>query len=492
MLLKDLFPKISNVSVPLPFKNVDIQSIATDSRCVVRESLFVALPGSTSHGAHFIEEAIQRGASSIVVGRDYAPSGRYSHICFVVVDNPKEALREAVRQFYGNPSLKVKTIGVTGTNGKTTITYLIESILKKAGKPCGVVGTINYRVGDRAYPSHNTTPGLIDNQVFLSNLAKENIDYCVMEVSSHALDQGRVDLIDFHAAIFTNLTSDHLDYHKTRENYFLAKAKLFAPLSLKATAIINSDDEYATRLLSLTKSKVLTYGIYQPSDFVVKHIELDMSGTTFTCHYPQGKIRLHSPLVGLHNAYNVVAALAFGLCENIPLEAIRQGIENFHCVPGRLERVSCGQNFSIFIDYAHTEDALRNALKALRHFAKGKIILVFGCGGDRDKTKRPLMGKVASELAHFSIVTSDNPRGEEPQGIINEILPGFKNKNYTAIVDRKEAIATALTMAKRDDVVLVAGKGHETYQIFKDKTIPFDEREVIQDFFKEYRLIHQN
>ncbi|MFA5088893.1 MAG: UDP-N-acetylmuramoyl-L-alanyl-D-glutamate--2,6-diaminopimelate ligase, partial [Candidatus Omnitrophota bacterium] len=363
-------------------------------------------------------------------------------------------------------------------------TYLIESILKQAGRRCGVVGTINYRIENEEWPSHNTTPGVIDNQKFLSQLFTRNIDYGVMEVSSHALDQRRVDLIDFKSAVFTNLTSDHLDYHHDRESYFLAKAKLFTSLSREASAIINGDDEFGPRLASLTRARIFTFGVNGPADFVAKDIQLSSTGSRFKLICPQGEIDIKTPLIGLHNVYNITAAAAACWAEKIDIPDIQKGISLLDAVPGRLERVDGHQDFHVFVDYAHTEDGLKNVLSSLRQIGAGRLIVVFGCGGDRDKTKRPKMGKIASEFSDLAIVTSDNPRGEEPQSIVEEILPGFTKNNHLVILDREEAIRHALKMAHKDDIVLIAGKGHENYQIFKDQVIHFDDREVVREILK--------
>lgn len=465
------------------YKNLDIEAICSDSRKVKRNSLFVALPGANLNGVHFIEEAIQRGAS-VVATNDLNRCQTKNHVLVLPTADPSQFLRQITRNFFGNPSQRVRTIGVTGTNGKTTISYLLQSILQASGKKCGIIGTIHYKIGEKILSSHNTTPGLLDNQELLTEMAQEGMEYCVMEVSSHALDQNRVDLIDFKEAVFTNLTGDHLDYHKTLEHYFSAKAKLFTNLSPAAAAVINADDSYARELMAMTPAQVKTYGVRQAADLKAQDIHLDISGTQFALSYQDNKINFRTKLVGLYNVYNVLAAVGAALNEGIALKSIQKGIEDFNSVAGRLERVDVPRGFSVFIDYAHTHDALWNVLNTLKELCRGKIILVFGCGGDRDKTKRPLMGETACQLADFSIITSDNPRGEDPQAIIRDILPGFKKENYTVVVDRQQAIEKALTSAQKEDIVLLAGKGHETYQIFKNKTIPFDERKIVQGFFK--------
>ncbi len=480
-LLKDIYLQ------PLEerYKSVAVSSVDTDSRKVKQGSLFVALQGQRFNGADFIPEVVKKGASVIVTSEDNSLwEQNVNGCCYLRIPDPYKFLRDAVKKFYGNPSANVQAIGITGTNGKTTTTYLIESILREADKSCGVIGTVNYRLGSKAIPSLNTTPSFIDNQQLLSDMAKENINYCIMEVSSHALDQGRVDLIDFKTAVFSNLTCDHLDYHQTMENYFLAKSLLFKNLSSASTAVINLDDPYGRKLVSMTEAKTMTYAIKANANVMAKDIQLSLANSQFKLVFPEGEMLIHSKLVGAYNVYNILAATAVCLSNDISIEKIKLGIEHLRDVPGRLEPVDFGQDFSIFIDYAHSPDALENVLTTIRQTSDAKIILVFGCGGNRDKTKRPQMGKIGGQLANFCIVTSDNPRNEEPQNIIDEIVMGFEQSNYKVIVDRQEAIEQALKMAQKGDIVLIAGKGHETYQIFNDRTIKFDERQIIRQVLR--------
>jgi UDP-N-acetylmuramoyl-L-alanyl-D-glutamate--2,6-diaminopimelate ligase len=376
-------------------------------------------------------------------------------------------------------------IGVTGTNGKTTITYLMESVLSAMGRSVGVVGTVNCRVGGKVLPSKNTTPGMLDNQMFLHDLVKDGVGYGVMEVSSHALEQGRTDLIDFKGAIFTNLTGDHLDYHKTMENYFEAKSRLFTGLKRKAYAVINKDDPYGRRLIGMTPARVITYGIQGDADVKAQIEEFGLIGSRIMVKYFDERIILTTRFIGMHNVYNILAAFAAGLGEGFPPEKIKEGIESLRWVPGRLERVEVGQDFFLFIDYAHTDDGLKNVLQSLQAVKHNRIIVVFGCGGDRDRTKRVRMGRVACELADLSILTSDNPRSEDPDAIINEIVPGFDKPTYEIAVDREKAIERALTLARKNDIVLLAGKGHETYQVLKDRTVDFVEKDIVQRFLGE-------
>ncbi len=485
MKLKRLLHKIYRDKIPARFEDLEIIAIHCDSRQVENNSLFVALPGHQCDGSDFIPDAIKKGAAVIVHNRPSYEGQDHNDICFLKVTDLSLFWKKIIQRFYGDPSQKVKTIGVTGTNGKTTITYLLESIIKESGKNCGVIGTVNYRLGKKVMIAKNTTPGLLDNQRHLAYLAEEGIEYCAMEVSSHALEQGRVGLIDFAAAIFSNLTGDHLDYHKDMECYFKAKSLLFTQLSGDAVAVINVDDHYGLRLKRLMKSKTITYGLKSLSDVTAEDIRLTLSGSTFTLKWPQGKTKIVTPLIGLHNVYNILAAASACLSQGFDTNAIKKGIERLYAVPGRLEQLRCGQDFYVFVDYTHTEDALKNVLTSLRRASDSKIILVFGCGGNRDKTKRPKMGKLAGELADWTILTSDNPRQEDPQAIVEDIKFGFGHNNYQVILDRKAAIKQSLTLANRGDIVLIAGKGHENYQIFKDRTIPFDDREVVKEIFGE-------
>ncbi len=485
MKLKDLLEDIVEADICEHFALKDIRAIACDSRCVVQGGLFVTLPGTKTHGIHFIDEAIQKGAAVIVSEHEFVSqiSLQDKNVCVLGVNEPSKVLKEILVRFYGHPSQKVQTIGVTGTNGKTTITYLLESILTQTQERCAVIGTVNYRIGKKVLPSKNTTPGLVENQIYLSELAEEGIKYCMMEVSSHALNQGRVELIDFSTAIFTNLTGDHLDYHRDMEQYFQAKSILFKRLSAQANAIINTDDGYGQRLIEMTKGRVLTYGIIRPADVRAVDIQMRLTGSQFTVIFPEGSCTIKTRLTGQHNIYNILACAASAFAQGINLDQIKNGVEALRLVPGRLEKMEGPVDFHVYVDYAHTEDALKNVLTSIKKVSSSKIILVFGCGGNRDKTKRPQMGKAASLFADWSIVTSDNPRQEDPEAIIEEISQGFIKENYEVLADRQEAITKALSLAQKNDVVLIAGKGHENYQIFKDQTIHFDDGEVVRNYF---------
>jgi UDP-N-acetylmuramoyl-L-alanyl-D-glutamate--2,6-diaminopimelate ligase len=483
MRLKDLW------EVKEPFIDIEIPALWDDSRRVTPGSLFAALPPVskvTKDGKVFIDDALAKGAAVVILDQGALTDLplKYPQVCFVPVADPRAAFRKVVGRFYGQFSKKVRVLGVTGTNGKTTITYFLESIIKAAGKRSGVVGTVNYRVGEKILPSKNTTPGFLDNQIFLANLAADVVDYAVMEVSSHALVQRRVDLINFCGAIFTNLTGDHLDEHGDMENYFKAKALLFTALSPNAWAVVNVDDLYGQRLKAMTRARVITYAINAPADVTAHIQDFNLEGTRFKIRFFGQEIELQTHFIGRHNLYNILAAFAAGLGEGIDPDVIRQGIASLVLVPGRLERVECGKDFCVFIDYAHTDDGLKNVLGCLKAVPHNKLIVVFGCGGDRDSTKRPRMGRVACEFADHAVITSDNPRREDPLAIIAEIVPGFTHKNYEIEPDREKAIERALSLAGKGDIVLLAGKGHETYQVLKDRTIDCVERDIVMRILK--------
>ena len=454
------------------------RGITANSKDVKDNFIFVAVNGATVDGRDFIPEAIKRGAK-IIVSAGYKLRER--GVRFITVKDTRGALAELAAEFYGRPSRKIKVVGVTGTNGKTTVTYLIEAILKEALRIPAVVGTINCRFKDKVIPSVNTTPGPIELQSLLYRMQKECVDYALMEVSSHALDQQRTGGIDFHSAIFTNLTQDHLDYHLNLENYFLAKAKLFKGLGKKNFAIINSDDARSARLISLCGGRVVTYACKHKAQVRARDIDFGLEQTCFLLSAGKLKFTLKSNLIGMHNIYNILAAASWALEEGIASSVIQSAISKFQNVPGRLERIECKNGFSVFVDYAHTEDALKNILESLRRLSAKRLIVVFGCGGQRDKTKRPKMGSAVSRMADFAIITNDNPRGEDPAGIIEDIRRGINKKNYCVIPEREQAIKKSLELAKRGDIVLVAGKGHEDYQIINGKKFHFDDREVIRE-----------
>ena len=384
-------------------------------------------------------------------------------------------------------SRDVKTVAITGTNGKTTTSYITRAILRKAGYKVGLIGTIQIMIEDEVLPIHNTTPDVVELQHTLAMMRDKGMDYVVMEVSSHALDQNRVAGIEFDTAVFTNLTQDHLDYHKTLENYMLAKAKLFDHVSEPGckqgkTAVVNIDDAAGATMLAHAKCQHLTYAIEKEADLRATDILVHANGAEFVLHHESfGEMALKLHITGIFNVYNVMSAVGAALAEHIDAAVIKEALEAFTAVPGRFELVKAGQDFSIIVDYAHTPDGVENVLKTARKIAKKRIIAVFGCGGDRDRTKRPIMGRLAAELADVVIATSDNPRTEDPAFILSQVEEGVDEaigtKHHELIVDRRHAIYRAIEMAEKDDIVVILGKGHENYQILKDKTIHFDDKE---------------
>lgn len=459
-------------------QDLEIKGISSDSKIVGKDYLFVAVSGTNFDGHKFVNEAVDKGAIAVVLEKDVTvPDGTAK----IFMKDSRVAAPKIANEFYGRPAERLRSIGITGTNGKTTVSYLMDSVISVGGHKAGLIGTINYKIGDRLIPATNTTPGPMELYSFMSEMVKNGSDHLVMEVSSHALDQNRVGDIDFSAAIFTNLTGDHLDYHKTMEEYFKAKSRLFRDLGEAAHAVINIDDEWGRRLIKLSKGKVVTYGTKLIADFLSTDINLSLDGTRFTVNYPNGRLVIDSGLIGLHNVYNMTSAAACGISLGFKPDQVKRGLEKLKAVPGRLEPLDCGQPFKVFVDYAHTDDALYNVLSALKPLIKKRIIIVFGCGGDRDRTKRPRMGKVASEMADSVFVTSDNPRSEEPKAIADEIVAGIRGNNYKVVLDRTLAIGEALSAAGDGDCVVIAGKGHEAYQILKNTTIAYDDREVARN-----------
>lgn len=456
--------------------------VSCNSKAVKEGHLFVAIKGEKLDGHDFLDEAWERGARVAVVQTDI---GNTSGIKKIIVPDTRVALAAIAAEYYSYPSRKLKVLGITGTNGKTTTSYLIRNILACSNEDSGLIGTISYRLGDRDIPATNTTPGPLELESMLAQMHSIGLRYCVMEVSSHALDQHRVDGIEFSGAVFTNLTPEHLDYHKDMGSYFNAKLKLFQNLSPDSFAVLNADDEYGARIKKLADSNVITFGIDNKADVMASSIKLSLEGIQAIITAPKWDFTVTSKLLGRHNVYNILGSVGAGMGLGLTSDAIKSGIEGLQGVPGRLEIIDCGQPFKVFVDYAHTPDALEKLLAALRPLVSGRIILVFGCGGDRDRTKRPLMGRVAARFADTVILTSDNPRSESPESIIREIEDGLTGSiNWTKEIDRAEAIKRGLSMAlsgvSSDDAVVIAGKGHEVYQIFKDVTVPFDDRDVVR------------
>jgi UDP-N-acetylmuramoyl-L-alanyl-D-glutamate--2,6-diaminopimelate ligase len=485
MKLKDLLKGVAFLNLHGNEKE-EIQGIAYSSKNVKNGFLFAALKGAKENGFDFIEEALARGAAAILSER---PRPDNIEKIWIQVSEARQALALASANFYSHPSDKMKVIGITGTKGKTTVTYLLESIIKKSNFHPAVIGTISYRWPNNTISAERTTPEAPDLQRMLSEMASERVTHCMIEVSSHALDLKRVLGIGFDIAVFTNLSGEHLDYHHSLESYFEAKKKLFFLNHKKRTAVVNLDDSWGKKLIAeLRNEELLTYGLEPSAQVSGENFKFSQKGIELSVRYPEGKLTVFSALLGMPNVYNILASISTALALNIPPASIKKGISSLQGVPGRFERVENPFGFNIFVDYAHTDNALRNLLETVRGLSPKRIFLVFGAGGDRDKTKRPRMGEVAAELADMSILTSDNPRSEDPLAIISGIEKGIKktgNKNYKILTDRKEAIEYALSLLEKGDYLVVAGKGHENYQIFKDKTIPFDDAEVIRKILKE-------
>jgi UDP-N-acetylmuramoyl-L-alanyl-D-glutamate--2,6-diaminopimelate ligase len=464
----------------------EVTSLAYDSRRVQRGTLFFAIQGGKADGHAFIPQALARGAVAVVSER-MPPSDLASR--WVRVPRIRRALSTAGRVFFGQPDLRLKLIGITGTNGKTTTAFLVDSILRAAGIPTDLLGTIEYRVGDRALPALNTTPESLDLWSYLAQTVAAGGRGVVMEVSSHALAQERVWGFPYSVAVFTNLTRDHLDYHKDFEHYYEAKRRLFEGLGTLPPpwAVINLDDPWGRKLLDVPCPQRLTYGMNSNAQVKAKYLEHRHNGLEGTIVTPAGKLQLVSSLVGRANLANILAATAASLAYGIPLEKIEKGLRDLKAVPGRFQRIDEGQPFLVVVDYAHTDDALRNVLSTARELTRNRLIVVFGCGGERDRAKRPLMGEAAGSLSDLAVLTSDNPRSEDPLLIMSDALVGLQKagKPYWAEVDRETAIRKALEEAREGDVVVLAGKGHEAYQILKDRTIPLDDREVARKVLRE-------
>ncbi|GIP25173.1 UDP-N-acetylmuramoyl-L-alanyl-D-glutamate--2,6-diaminopimelate ligase [Paenibacillus sp. J23TS9] len=469
--------------------DITITGLQTDSRKVAPGDLFICLPGHTVDGHDYAEQAAEQGAAALVVEHKLDID-----LPQVIVKDSRYAMAVIADAFFGSPSSHMKMIGVTGTNGKTTTTYLIEKMMNDHGVNTGLIGTIQMRYGGRTFPMSGTTPEALELQRSLDDMSANGVKCCVMEVSSHALEQGRVKGTDFRTAIFTNLTQDHLDYHKTMEDYREAKGLFFSRLGNKFThqknqrkyAVLNADDEASQYFAKVTAAEVITYGLDEKADVRASEISITAQGTHFHVDSFQGSCDVQLRMVGKFNVYNALAAITAGLLEGLELDSIKRSLESVPGVDGRVESVDEGQPFAVIVDYAHTPDGLENVLKTVNEFAKGRVITVFGCGGDRDRTKRPIMGKIAAEYSDVVMVTSDNPRTEDPDLILKDIEAGLHENSvpqnkYQLIVDRRKAIQKAIEMASPDDVVLIAGKGHETYQDIMHVKHDFDDRVVAKE-----------
>ena len=477
MKIKKLFKSIKCSAIK-GSKEVEINGICSDSRYVAPGNLFIAKKGGSFDGTEFISNAVSAGAQAIVTDM-YDPY--LKSVVQIIHDDVFSIEADISATYYNFPSKHLFTIGVTGTNGKTTISYLIKHLFDKAKKKSGLLGSVEYILGDNSFFSSLTTPDNVNIQKYLKEMLLEGCDTAVMEVSSHGLDQGRLKNIEFDIAVFSNLSQDHLDYHHSLENYSDAKKRLFDSLKTAGNAIVNLDDEWSAKMIESTKANIVTFGINNKrADLFAKNIKFSIEGLDFDFCYKDKKAKVKSALIGRFNVYNILAAIAAALSANISLDEIIKNIKSFHGTHGRLERVLSKEKFQVFVDFAHSPDALRNVLLTLREIKPNKIITVFGCGGDRDKEKRPIMGKICSELSDISVITSDNPRTENLQSIISDIEKGFIDKKYIVHEDRYKAIEEAISIASDGDIVLIAGKGHESTQVFANKTNLFNDRETAE------------
>ena len=493
MLLKTLLSKIGTIEVEGP-QDCDVTSITYDSRQVKPGGLFVALRGEKVDGHQYILQAFEKGAVAVVV-EESSHKSRSGTV--VIVQDTRKALADLAAAYFQNPSHALKMAGITGTKGKTTVAFLLKHICERMFLQCGLIGTVRYEIAGRILPAARTTPQSLDAQDLLYQMRSAGCKAAVMEVSSHALMQERVRGVEFDVGVFTNLKQDHLDYHVTMENYFEAKSRMFSNLvaqtKKRGKAVINIDDQYGLRLADkFTKQlPVITYGVNTRADFRASGFKTDQSGTTFQLDALEKSFLVRLPLMGRFNIYNALAALAASTAMGLDLRTAVLSLANAPAVPGRLERVDAKRQFQVFVDYAHTEDSLLNVMKTLRELSPNRLIVVFGCGGNRDKAKRPLMGAAVEHNADFAIITSDNPRKEQPEAIIEDIKKGFHGGQYEVIVDRKDAIFKAISLAQSRDIVLIAGKGHETYQEFADHTIPFDDVAIAKAAIESNPLNYQ-
>jgi len=480
MKLSEVFHGIEAV-FPAGAGELEIRQVACDSRKVQLRALFFALHGAKADGNTFIRDAVAHGAA-VIASEVAAPAALPATVAWVQVPDARKALAIAAANFYGHPANALQLVAVTGTNGKTTTTSLIDGIVKASGAKTGLFGTIAYHTPLGNYPAPNTTPESVDLQKFLAEIRDAGGRYATLEASSHSLAMDRLWGCHFAAAVFTNLTREHMDFHKTFEDYFAAKKRLFESTGAGAPdfAVINTDDEFGKRLAGLAK-KTLSYGLESGSDLTTKKFQLTFNGLTFTAQTPNGKVQVTSSLVGRINVYNILAAIGAAQALGLPNEAIETGIRSLESVPGRFQRIDLGQPFLVIVDYAHTDDALENLIRTARELnPKGRVITLFGCGGEKDRTKRPIMGEVTGRLSDLTILSSDNPRSEDPLKIISDIIVGLQKTNgkYLIEPDREKAIGVAIEEARAGDIVLLAGKGHENYQILADRTEEFDDREV--------------
>ncbi len=484
MRLRDVLKGIDNPEI-IGKENPEIQGIALHSGRVREGYLFICIVGNRADGHQFIEDAVDRGATAVLCQRYPEISADTT----IIVKDTRDAAARIAATFYGRPFHDLRVIGITGTNGKTTVAYVCRNILGAGGGGAGLIGTIEYIIDGRTIPAGRTTPDPVLIESLMREMVEQGAQSVVMEVSSHALHQRRVDHVEFDAAVFTNLTRDHLDYHGNMDEYLEAKIRLFEELleaggkKFPKAAIVNIDDPASKKIIERTRAPVLRYGVEAPCDIRASDIRLCIDETSFKVDTPSGRFDVRTPLAGRYNVYNILAAIGMAVSQEIPEDAVLKGIESTQHISGRLQFIPNDAGINVAVDYAHTDDALKNVITALREITTGRTIVLFGCGGDRDPGKRPRMGSVVCELADLAVVTSDNPRSEDPEKIIDQILEGFSDRGceYVKITDRKEAIERALSLAGTGDTVLLAGKGHETYQEFEKKIVPFDDREVARE-----------
>ena len=472
-------------ALPAKLAAEQVAGLEYDSRRVANGFLFFAFPGSRADGRKFAQDALDRGAIAVASESEAPPelAGRW-----IQVEHGRRTLALAARRFYGNLDEKLSLVGITGTNGKTTTAYLVDSILRASGKTTALIGTIEYHLAGEVRKAVNTTPESLDLHRLFAELDQRGGTHVAMEVSSHALALGRVHGIRFQTAVFTNLTRDHLDFHASMDDYFGAKQMLFDGAPAPSYAVINRDDEYGRRIQTGAGTKTLWYGLGSGGGIRARHVASSFQGLRFEVQYRDVRFQVTSPLIGRINVYNILAAVGTALSLEIAPEIVAKGIAELHAVPGRFERIDEGQPFTVVVDYAHTDDALRNTIAVARNLNPKRVITLFGCGGDRDRTKRPLMGQAAAELSDFVVLTSDNPRSEDPLAIMNDALVGIRRTDTPHAIepDRRAAILRAITEARPGDIVILAGKGHETYQVLKDRTIDFDDREVARDVLRGF------
>ncbi len=490
MELETLLQVLPEKHVSGNIEGIDIKGVVYDPLRVKHGFIYVAINIYTQldkieipDGHDKVDDAIKNGASVVVLQHDMEVPGS---VVKIVVPNSRLALALLANKYYDYPSRKMKMIGITGTNGKTTTTHIIDSILLQKYRT-GLIGTLYYKINGKIYKSKDTTPEPPDLQEIFTHMVNENVEYCAMEVSSHGIDFYRVEGVNYNVALFTNLSQDHLDYHKTMEHYLQTKKKLFQWLTSEDYAIANIDDPHGQEFLDVSRGKPISFGINNPADVMAKNIELSIKGSKYRLVTPDGEIDIDQKLVGMFNVYNSLAAVAVAFSQGFGLETIKKGLEQNIRVAGRFELVDKGQEFSVVVDYAHTPDGMEKVLKLSKDLNANRIITVFGCGGDRDKEKRPLMGEVADKYSDIIVLTADNPRNEDPEQIISEISEGIKSAETYKIIDRYEAIEFAINHAQPNDIIMILGKGHETTQTLKDKTIHFNDMEVANEILSNLK-----